>query len=91
VALRLIALLDPAPAINVSLFDASAVAEIVSSSGASVSSGTYTNAPYGVVTPHAELGAGTYVVIGSTFDPLDGDFRVVLFSTSARATIAALS
>ena len=88
VLVRLMPLGDPAPAINVSVFALRGGGEVVSSSDAIASSGTYTNAPYGVVVPPRDLEAGSYAVVPSTFDPQDGDFMLLVFASCARASLA---
>jgi hypothetical protein len=55
------------------------------------SSGTYTDQPCGVVLNNVNVPAGTWVLVPSTFDPIESDFIIILsFSKSQPITISRL-
>ncbi|OQR80787.1 calpain-like protease [Achlya hypogyna] len=77
----------PAPSLNVSLFPCSASGQLGDAANpttATLSSGAgcYTNSASGARTPLAPIATGFYLVIPSTFEPVQADFDLVVYADS---------
>lgn len=85
----------PPPSVNVAIIrvgagggDGGAAAEVISARdfaakaalAATSNNGVYTNPPSGVATPLTRLDEGEYVVVPSTFKPLEGEFALLVFT-----------
>lgn len=85
VMVRLQAIMEPAPPINVAIFR---LGETGWGGDEVVGSGAYTDWIQGVVTPPKKLEPGKYVFVCSTWEPTPGRFRAVFYAEESVTPVA---
>lgn len=80
--------MDPPPALNISIYQSDSSGQVSPQASPSdcykngtSNAGVYVNSPSGVVISNVTLPSGTFALVPSTFNPTDGSFRLIVYSS----------